>query len=61
MTYEEHKARRIQIVPPLTLKQKIEKYAGGNMSEFIMDAVREKIAKIEEHNKKINSVKGCLT
>ena len=60
MKYEALKVRRITIVPPLADKQKIALYANGNMSEFILDAVREKIKNIELRDKNMNSIKTLL-
>lgn len=48
MKYTSFKERRIAIVPPLNLKNKIKFYSKGNMSAFILDAVKEKIGKLEK-------------
>lgn len=60
MKAEDFKARRISLVPPLPLKQKIQDHAKGNVSEFIMQAVREKIARIEQASRTANCVSTVL-
>lgn len=60
MNYNELKKRRIVIVPPLPVKQDIVAYSKGNMSEFIIDAVREKIKAIKAQDKERNSVAARL-
>lgn len=60
MEYNKRKDRRINYIPPISLKQKIEKYANGNMTEFISDCVREKIKNIELRDRNMNSIKTLL-
>jgi hypothetical protein len=45
---EQYKTRRVSFLPPLPMKKKIVQHAQGNMSQFIIDAVKEKIDRIEK-------------
>lgn len=60
MTYSERKERRIDIYPPLGVKKKAAMYSKGNMTEFITDAINEKVARIQASNKEVNSVTKLL-
>jgi metal-responsive CopG/Arc/MetJ family transcriptional regulator len=60
MAYENRKDRRIEYVPPLQLKKKVDQYAKGNRTEFINEAVKAYIRRIEDGTKENNSVKRLL-
>jgi hypothetical protein len=45
---EQYKSRRVSFLPSLPMKKKIVQHAKGNMSQFIIDAVKEKIDRIEK-------------
>lgn len=56
MDKEQYKNRRIDFVPPLAVKLKLEKYSKGNKTAFITDAINEKVARIEADSRAANSV-----
>ena len=60
MDYKDQKARRIEFVPPLPLKQDIETYCDGNKSKFIIDACKAHIKRIKDANREVNKVSRCL-
>ena len=60
MDPKQRAARLVQVYPPIPLKEKIVKYGKGNMSQFVIDAVREKIAAIEKESASRNSVSKLL-
>jgi hypothetical protein len=60
MRDEERKARYINFLPPMPLKQKIDLYGRGNRTAFIIEAVKEKIAKMETESLNANKVSRLL-
>ena len=60
MDYDQRKNRRIELLPPMPVKLKIIKHCGGNMTQFILDAVNEKIKNIENTNAEANKVSHIL-
>lgn len=63
MEKEKHAERRVVAYPPDYIKEKLDRHLqkhGGSRSEFITDAIKEKLEAIRAINKKTNSVSSCL-
>lgn len=59
--YEARKSRRIDFIPPMPVKEKIERYGKGNNNAFVLGAVMEKIKRIEAEERSIGSVSSILS
>jgi len=63
MKVRQHAERRVVAYPPDYIKEKLDRHLekhGGSRSEFITDAIKEKLETIRASNIKTNSVSNCL-